>query len=116
MMAPRCAGCTRRQHLKREASETRCAQTADASFSVSGTGDASPSTGKVKSRVNGNFTSYGNGNGNGNCRCAGRQRQRLLSVRGTAMATVAARGLNTMESVAAQNEMTWRHPAYGKSA
>jgi hypothetical protein len=39
------SGCTRRQHLKREASETRFAQTADASFSVSGTGDASPSNG-----------------------------------------------------------------------
>ena len=39
------ADCTRRQHLKREASETRFAQTADASFSVSGTGDASPSNG-----------------------------------------------------------------------
>src|SRR4051812_10524010 len=44
-MAVRCADCTRRQHLKREASETRCAQTADASLSVSGTGDASPSNG-----------------------------------------------------------------------
>src|SRR6476620_6623321 len=39
------ADCTRRQHLKREASETRFAQTADASLSVSGTGDASPSNG-----------------------------------------------------------------------
>ena len=44
-MAVRCADCTRRQHLKREASETRFAQTADASLSVSGTGDASPSNG-----------------------------------------------------------------------
>ncbi|MDB5759262.1 MAG: hypothetical protein JWM30_2551, partial [Burkholderia sp.] len=37
--------CTRRQELKREASETRCAQTADASLSVSVPGDASPSNG-----------------------------------------------------------------------
>ena len=37
--------CTRRQGLKREASETRCAQTADASLSVSVPGDASPSNG-----------------------------------------------------------------------
>src|SRR6476661_8253789 len=44
-MAVRFADCTRRQHLKREASETRFAQTADASLSVSGTGDASPSNG-----------------------------------------------------------------------
>ena len=47
-MAPRYAGCTRRQHRKREASETRCAQTADASLSVSGTGDAAPSNGEFK--------------------------------------------------------------------
>ena len=39
------ADCTRRQALKREASETRCAQTADASLSVSVPGDASPSNG-----------------------------------------------------------------------
>ena len=71
MMAVRYADCTRRQHLKREASETRCAQTDDASFSVSGTGDASPSTGKVKSRVNGNSNSNGYCNCKGNCRCAG---------------------------------------------
>ena len=44
-MAVRCADCTRRQHLKREASETRFAQTADASLSDFGTGDVSPSTG-----------------------------------------------------------------------
>src|SRR3978361_596358 len=37
--------CTRRQELKRETSETRCAQTADASLSVSVPGDASPSNG-----------------------------------------------------------------------
>ena len=44
-MSPRYAGFPRRWHRNREASETRCAQTADASFSVSGTGDASPSNG-----------------------------------------------------------------------
>ena len=44
-MAVRFADCTRRQHLKREASATRFAQTADTSLSVSGTGDASPSNG-----------------------------------------------------------------------
>src|SRR5215218_9987377 len=42
--------CTRRQDLKREASETRCAQTADASLSVSGPGDASPSNGDSRQR------------------------------------------------------------------
>src|SRR3954469_16425942 len=47
-MAPRYAGCTRRQYRKREASETRFAQTADASLSVSGTGDVSPSNGEFK--------------------------------------------------------------------
>ncbi|SMP64520.1 hypothetical protein [Noviherbaspirillum suwonense] len=88
MMAPRCAGCTRRQHRNREASETRFAQTADASLSDFGTGDVSPSTG-IHCNGNGHFTSNrnrnrngnGNGNGNGNCRCAGL----------TATATVAAR-------------------------
>jgi hypothetical protein len=49
-MAVRCADCTRRQHLKREASETRYAQTADASLSVSGTGDASPSNGDSRQK------------------------------------------------------------------
>ena len=42
---PAARGCTRRQGLKREASETRCAQTADASLSVSVPADASPSNG-----------------------------------------------------------------------
>src|SRR3982751_2401318 len=41
---------TRRQELKREASETRCAQTADASLSVSVPGDASPSNGGSRQR------------------------------------------------------------------
>src|SRR4051812_29152863 len=65
--------CTRRQGLKREASETRCAQTADASLSVSVPGDASPSNGDPRQRQ--------------------RQRQLQLSLRGTsrATATVAAR-------------------------
>ena len=44
------ADCTRRQELKREASETRCAQTADASLSVSVPGDASPSNGDPRQR------------------------------------------------------------------
>ena len=44
-MAVRYADSPRPQHRKREASETRYAQTADASLSVSGTGDAAPSTG-----------------------------------------------------------------------
>src|SRR5881398_3481645 len=42
--------CTRRQELKREASETRCAQTADASLSVSVPGDASPSNGDSRQK------------------------------------------------------------------
>ena len=45
MMAVRYADCTRRWHRNREASETRCAQTADASLSDFGTSDVSPSTG-----------------------------------------------------------------------
>src|SRR4051812_49935110 len=42
--------CTRRQGLKREASETRCAQTADASLSVSVPDDASPSNGDSRQK------------------------------------------------------------------
>jgi hypothetical protein len=62
MMAVRFADCTRRWHRNREASETRFAQTADASLSDFGTSDVASSTGiHVKS----------NGNGNGNGRCAG---------------------------------------------
>jgi tripartite-type tricarboxylate transporter receptor subunit TctC len=45
MMAVRYADCTRRWHRNREASETRYAQTADASLSDFGTSDVSPSTG-----------------------------------------------------------------------
>ena len=44
-MAVRCADCTRRGYRNREASETRFAQTADASLSDFGTRDASPSNG-----------------------------------------------------------------------
>ena len=73
MMAVRYADCTRRQHRNREASETRCAQTADASLSDFGTSDVASSTGiHVKSHVKSN--GHGNGNGNGsvksNCRRA----------------------------------------------
>src|SRR6476469_3264991 len=76
------ADCTRRQHLKREASETRFAQTADASLSVSGTGDASPSNGislqpqpqpqlqRQPQRSLRGATSNGNGISNCNRRCA----------------------------------------------
>ena len=73
-MAVRYADCTRRQHRNREASETRCAQTADASLSDFGTGDVSPSNG-FHCNGNGHFTSNCNGNGNGNCRYAERQGQ-----------------------------------------
>src|SRR3954463_13047577 len=73
-MAVRYADCTRRQGLKREASETRCAQTADASLSVSVPGDASPSNGdSLQKPFKSNF--------NFNLRCAGRQRQLQLSLR-----------------------------------
>ncbi len=44
------ADCTRRQELKREASETRFAQTADASLSVSVPADASPSNGGLRQK------------------------------------------------------------------
>ena len=61
----------RRRHRNREASETRFAQTADASLSDFGTGDAAPSTGIYCNRNrnlnrNRNGNSNGNGNGNGN--------------------------------------------------
>src|SRR6478672_168233 len=49
-MAVRYADCTRRQHRNREASETRYAQTADASLSDFGTGDVSPSNGISRQR------------------------------------------------------------------
>src|SRR6476661_5724893 len=77
------ADCTRRQHLKREASETRFAQTADASLSVSGTGDASPSNGISLQRQpqRQRQRSLRGAKSNGNCRCAELQ----------ATATVAAR-------------------------
>src|SRR4051794_8193743 len=85
-MAVRYADSPRPQHRKREASETRYAQTADASLSVSGTGDAAPSTGIHCNRNR-------NRNRNGNCRYAERQGQ--LSLRGTSRttATVATRNV-----------------------
>ena len=61
-MAVRYADCTRRQHRNREASETRFAQTADASLSDFGTSDVAPSTG---------IHCNGNGNRNCNCNCDG---------------------------------------------
>ena len=71
-MPPRCAGCPRRWHRNREASETRCAQTADASLSDFGTSDVASSTGiHFKSHFKINNNNNGNGNGNGNGRCAG---------------------------------------------
>ena len=74
MMAVRYADCTRRWHRNREASETRCAQTADASFSDFGTSDVASSTGiHVKSH----FKINGNGHGNGNCNCNCRYAERL---------------------------------------
>src|SRR4051812_6228194 len=75
-MAVRYADSPRPQHRKREASETRCAQTTDASLSVSGTGDAAPSTG-IYCNGNGN----GNVKGNRNGRCAERQGQPQRSLR-----------------------------------
>src|SRR4051812_19899645 len=85
-MAVRCADCTRRQHRNREASETRCAQTADASLSDFGTGDVSPSNGfhcNCNCNCNRNRDCNCNCNCNCNCRCAGLH----------ATATVAARVL-----------------------
>jgi hypothetical protein len=71
-MPPRCAGCPRRWHRNREASETRFAQTADASLSDFGASDVAPSTGiHVKGSVKSNCKSNYKSNGNGNCRCAG---------------------------------------------
>ena len=81
-MAVRCADCTRRQHRNREASETRCAQTADASLSDFGTGDVSPSNGDSLQRPlhkqrqrqrqpqRQQQLSLRGAKGNGNARCA----------------------------------------------
>ena len=84
-MSPRYAGSPRRWHRNREASETRCAQTADASLSDFGTSDVAPSTG-IHCNGNGHFKSNRNRNrnGNGNCngRCAERQGQ-LQRTQGT---------------------------------
>src|SRR6476469_555612 len=84
-MAVRYADCTRRQHRNREASETRYAQTADASLSDFGTGDVSPSNGISLQRQQPLQKQ----------RQRQRRRQRQLSLRGTsrATATVATRNV-----------------------
>ncbi len=77
-MAVRYADCTRRQHRNREASETRCAQTADASLSDFGTSDVAPSTGISLQRQRQRQLqlqlqlqrSLRGAKGNGNARCA----------------------------------------------
>ena len=73
-MAVRCADCTRRQHRNREASETRFAQTADASLSDFGTGDVSPSNGislqRQRQRQRQRQLSLRGAKGHGNARCA----------------------------------------------
>src|SRR4051794_30284346 len=122
-MAVRYADSPRRWHRNREASETRFAQTADASFSDFGTSDVAPSNGdslqrqrqrqrplhkqrqlslRGTSRTTATATVAARNvknNGNRNCRCAERQEQRQpqLSLRGTsrttATATVAARNV-----------------------
>ena len=88
-MAVRCADFPRRWHRNREASETRCAQTADASLSDFGTGDVSPSNGDSLQRP------------------LHKQRQRQLSLRGTsnATATVAARARATATHAAQRGPM-----------
>ena len=67
-MAPRYAGFPRRWHRNREASETRCAQTADASLSDFGTSDVAPSTGISRQRQP--QRSLRGATCNRNCRCA----------------------------------------------
>src|SRR6476646_7534828 len=79
-MAVRYADCTRRQHRNREASETRYAQTADASLSDFGTGDVSPSNGISLQRQRPLHKQ----------RQPQRQRQRQLSLRGTSRETTTA--------------------------
>src|SRR3954452_19652732 len=64
--------CTRRQGLKREASETRCAQTVDASLSVSVPGDASPSNGDSCQRPLQLQLQLSLRGANCNCGCAGK--------------------------------------------
>src|SRR6476660_6172184 len=95
-MAVRYADCTRRQHRNREASETRCAQTADASLSDFGTGDVSPSNGISLQRQRPLHKQ--------------RQPQPQLSLRGTskATATVAARLLRATCSCTTRNIGTCR--------
>jgi len=91
-MAVRYADCTRRQHRNREASETRCAQTADASLSDFGTGDVSPSNGislqrPLHKQLQLQLSLRG-AKCNGNCRCAERQGQLQPSPRETAISRV----------------------------
>src|SRR3954462_3288387 len=69
----------RRQHRKRGASETRCAQTADASLSVSGTGDAAPS--------NGEFTATATAQATATATATPTHKQPQRSLRGTSRAT-----------------------------
>ena len=79
---------SRPRHRNREASETRCAQTADASLSDFGTGDVSPSNGdslqRQLHRQPQPQRSLRGADGNGNCRYAERQGQlqRQRSLRG----------------------------------
>src|SRR6478609_4547369 len=114
-MAVRYADCTRRQHRNREASETRYAQTADASLSDFGTGDVSPSNGISLQRQR--------------QRQLQKQQQRQLSLRGTskATATVAARNIKgnrncrcaelkaTATRIDGQCHATYRHVDRGRS-
>ena len=93
-MAVRYADCTRRQHRNREASETRYAQTADASLSDFGTGDVSPSNGISLQRQR-PLQKQRQPQRQPQRRNAQRQLQLQLSLRGTskATATVAARNV-----------------------
>ena len=76
-MAVRFADCTRRQHLKREASATRFAQTADASYPFQVLATRRHLTGfHCNYNCNRNGHGHGHGNRNRNGRCAERQRQR----------------------------------------
>ena len=84
-MAVRYADCTRRWHRNREASETRCAQTADASFSDFGTSDVSPSTGTPTATTTANATAKANATATATATVAARSYKQLqLSLRGAA--------------------------------
>ena len=103
MMAVRCADCTRRWHRNREASETRCAQTADASFSDFGTSDVSPSTGTPTATATAEPTATAtvaarNVKDNCNCRCAERQKQQPLSLREISACVVSRPGQASMQN------------------